>query len=81
MAENPLLVEGNPAVGREIGGDARARGDMVMEGAQARVAPRQPPHRAGKGEIQTRDHLEQRQVRIAQRAASQMSVARRFRSK
>ena len=48
VAEDARLVEGDPPAGGEVGGDARARGDAIVQRNHARQLPLQPPRRMGK---------------------------------
>src|SRR5438093_12260773 len=64
MPEDVVLVEGDPPLRREVGGDTRPRRDAVVKCVLPRVLRLQPLHRAGKSIAQACDHLEKRQVRI-----------------
>src|SRR5436190_911125 len=75
MPEDALLVERDPPLRREIGGNARARSDALVQRDRPGVFRLQPLHRAGKSIAQTRDHLEKRQVRIGKGPAEEPAVS------
>src|SRR5258708_13804910 len=64
MPEDAVLVEGDPRLRREVGGDARPRRDAVVQRDLPRVFRVQPLHLARNGGTQARDHREDRQVRL-----------------
>ena len=71
MAENAPFVEGDAAVGRQIGCDIG-----MLRDRSARAGPRIGPARGGdrlrEGVAQARPSLEQRQVGIGERGADEM---------
>ena len=75
MAEDAVLVERDAAVRGEIGGDARAGGDPVVQGDDPRILRFERRHRAREGVAQPGHDLEQRQIGIAQLAPRQMAAA------
>src|SRR5437773_1090824 len=75
MPEDALLVERDPPLRREIGGNARARSDALVQRDRPGVFRLQLLHRAGKSIAQTRDHLEKRQVRIGKGPAEEPAVS------
>src|SRR5882762_3502362 len=75
MPEDALLVEGDPSLRREVGRNARARSDALVQRDRPRVFRLQPLHRAGKSIAQTRDHLGKRQVRIGKGPAEEPAAS------
>src|SRR6266516_2294553 len=76
MPEYAVLVEDDAPFRREIGRNARARSDALVQRDRPGVFRLQPLHRAGKSIAQTRDHLEKRQVRIGKGPAEEPAVSR-----
>ena len=72
VPKDAVLVEGDPAVRREIGGDAGPGRDPVVQRNDPRVFRLEPRHGARKGVAQTRHDLKQRQIRIGQLRTDQM---------
>src|SRR5439155_3841481 len=66
VTENTLLVERNTPFRGEIGRDARTLAHALGERAETGGLPLEPFHAIGERIAQTRDHLEQREVDIAQ---------------
>ena len=66
MPEDAVLVEGDPAVRGEIGGNAGPRRDPVVHRDNPRIFRLEPRHRAREGIAQTRHDLEQRQIGIGE---------------
>src|SRR5215475_10761509 len=68
-AEDAFLVERNPSIRGEIGGNARPRHDTVVQCDKTRNPTLEPFHAVGKRVTQACDDLEQRQVHVADTAA------------
>src|SRR3546814_5065076 len=64
----------------QVGTDAGARRDPVVQRDHPPVFLLDPGHGPGEGVAQARDDLEERQIRIAQPRTDQMPVAGRVRS-
>src|SRR5277367_6025987 len=75
IAEHSMLIERNPPVGREIRLDSRPFDDAIMQRKDPAIALRNSRHRARKGEVQTVDDLEQRQVGVGKLRACQVTIA------
>src|SRR5688572_32822447 len=61
-AEDALLIEGNAPLGGEIGGQARAARDAVVQIHDSPVLLFHPGHGVRKSVPQPFDHLEERQM-------------------
>jgi hypothetical protein len=72
VPKDAVLVKGDPAVRREISGDARPGRDPVMEGNDPRVFRLEPRHRAREGVAQTRQHLKERQIWVGKLRTDEM---------
>ena len=75
MPKDAVLVERNPAVRGEIGGDAGACCNHVVQRDDPRVFRLEPRHGARKGVAQTRYDLKERQIGIGQARTDQMGRA------
>ena len=72
VPKDAVLVKGDPAVRREISGDARPGRDPVMEGNDPRVFRLEPRHGAREGVAQTRQHLKERQIWVGKLRTDEM---------
>ncbi len=78
MAEDADLIERQPPRRSQIGGDARAGGDPVVQRHDALVASGLARKGAGKRIIEPRHDLVERQIGIARARADQITVAARI---
>src|SRR5262249_47818431 len=69
VAIDAPLAERDPPLGGEIGGDARALRDALVQRDQPRHLLLEALHALGEGIAQTLDDLEQREVHVGQPAA------------
>src|SRR5262249_51335860 len=65
-AEDAVLIERDPARRREVGGDPWPRRDAIVERDQAWNPPLEARHRVRERVAHPRDHLERRQVHVAE---------------
>ena len=70
-----VLVDRDPALRREIGGNARSPCDPTVQLDDARMFRLETCHRARKGVAQTRHDLKERQIRISQLGADEVGGA------
>ena len=75
VAEDAFLVEGKPALGREIGLDPRQFAHLHVERDQKRIVRFGRLHRLREGIAQPLQEMKQRQVDIGQRPADGMDLS------
>src|SRR6185369_5843353 len=75
MPEDAVFVEGNPAIGREVAGEAGTFGDGVVEGQHARNSPQDARDVARESVPKALDDLEERQIDVGRGGADQAPSA------